>query len=223
MLLARFSVLHVYSAFTLPRSPAWVGGGGLCSDSFQAGRGGAERYSACLRSRSWKEAVLGFAPRRLALVPMGFTPSATAFQREHSKPSVGAMLTRGLSESDQAISVSFSFSSNLRKVKAGPVAKQPFIRRCRTPWVARQQTPVCRLRPRGTTPWSMTRTTTPPSPVPWSRPRGEPPGRAGLPPRGRGDAQAIWGEPGHSAGAFRCLPHLVQSAGCLPAWGRHEQ
>lgn len=153
---------------------------------------------------------------------MGFTPSSTAFQRENSRPGVRVMLTRGLSESDQVISVSFSFSSNLKKVKAGPVAKQPFIRLCRTPWAARQRTPACKLRQRGTTPWSTTQTTTPPSPVPWSRPRGEPPGRAGLPPPGCGDTQAIWGEPGHGAGAFRCLLHSVQSAGCLPAWGRHK-
>ena len=151
---------------------------------------------------------------------MGFTPSSTAFHRENSRPGVRVILTQGLSESDQVISVSFSFSSNLKKVKAGPVVKQPFIRRCRTPWVARQQTPACRPRPRGTTPWSTTRTTMPPSPAPWSRPRGEPPECAGLPPCGRGEAQAIWGEPGHGAGAFRCLLHSVQSAGCLPAWGR---
>lgn len=117
---------------------------------------------------------------------MGFTPSSTAFQRETSRPGVRAMLTRGLSESDQVICVSFSFSSNLKQVKAGPVAKQPFIRRCRTPWAARPRTPACRPRPRGTTPWTTTRTTTPPSPAPWSRPRGESPGRAGLPPPGVG-------------------------------------
>ena len=44
LLPAHFLVLHVYSAFILPCSPDWVGGGRLCSVRFQAGRAGTERY-----------------------------------------------------------------------------------------------------------------------------------------------------------------------------------
>lgn len=68
----------------------------------------------------------------------------------------------------------FCVFRDLRKVKVGLRAKQPFTRHCRTPWVARTRMPASWLQPRGTTPWSTPRMTTPPSPGRWRMPPGEP-------------------------------------------------
>lgn len=111
-------------------------------------------------------------------------------------------------------SLSLSLSSNLRKVKAGPVAKQPFTKRCRIPWEVRTQTLTSRLLPRGTTLWSTRQTTTPPSPGPWRTPPGKG-SRMGLPAAplccGPGSCPDLEREQGVGAWCSR-LPLMTQSA-----------
>lgn len=107
----------------------------------------------------------------------------------------------------------FFFLSDLRKVKAGPVAKQPFTRLCRILWAVKRGTRECRLRPHGTTPWSTIPTTTPPSPGPWRRPPGELPD-----PWVDGDAQITLENQGPGVYTLLCLLHSVHSVAPAHQW-----
>lgn len=136
------------------------------------GKAATEGDSHLLKDTQLEEAELRFTLRQSGFY-LCLMPCSTASQRENSRATVGGKLTWTFQNPAGEFHIFFLFSSNLRKVKAGPVAKQPFTRRCRIPWAARTQMPASRLLLRGITLWSTPRMTTPPSPGPWRMPPGK--------------------------------------------------